>query len=36
MLNFLLGSFFGGTVGVFAMCLCTVAKNSDKFTDYDE
>ncbi|MDE5862183.1 MAG: DUF3789 domain-containing protein [Ruminococcus sp.] len=33
MMNFLLGSFFGGTVGMFAMCLCTVAKNADNFPD---
>ncbi|MDE6834620.1 MAG: DUF3789 domain-containing protein [Ruminococcus sp.] len=33
MLNFLLGSFFGGTVGVFAMCMCTAAKNADDFFD---
>ncbi|MCR4888576.1 MAG: DUF3789 domain-containing protein [Ruminococcus sp.] len=30
MLNFLLGSLFGGTMGVFAMCLCTVAKYGDE------
>lgn len=36
MLNFLLGSMFGGTVGVFAMCLCTVAKESDKKNGMDE
>lgn len=29
MINFILGSMFGGTVGVVAMCLCTVAKESD-------
>ncbi|WP_366509029.1 DUF3789 domain-containing protein [Ruminococcus sp.] len=29
MLNFILGSMFGGTVGVIMMCLCTVAKWSD-------
>ena len=33
MLNFFLGSLFGGTVGVFAMCLCTAAKEADKFDD---
>ncbi len=26
---FLLGSFFGGIVGVFTMALCSVAKQSD-------
>lgn len=36
MLNFLLGSFFGGTVGVFAMCLCVSAKESDKFMGSDD
>ncbi|MBO5344087.1 MAG: DUF3789 domain-containing protein [Ruminococcus sp.] len=30
MLNFVLGSMFGGTVGLFAMCLCTAAKSADK------
>lgn len=29
MVNFILGSMFGGTVGVFAMCLCTAAKWGD-------
>lgn len=29
MLGFVLGSFFGGTVGVAAMCLCSIAKSSD-------
>lgn len=29
MLNFILGSLFGGTMGVFAMCLCTAAKLAD-------
>ncbi len=33
MLNFLLGSFFGSTVGVIVMCLCFVAKEADKFLD---
>lgn len=36
MLNFLLGSFFGGTVGVFTMCLCVSAKEADKFMGSDE
>lgn len=29
MLSFILGTLFGGTVGVFAMCLCTAAKIGD-------
>ncbi|MBQ8582516.1 MAG: DUF3789 domain-containing protein [Ruminococcus sp.] len=29
MLGFVLGSVFGGTVGVVTMCLCSVAKSSD-------
>lgn len=36
MINFLLGSFFGGTVGIFTMCLCTVAKEADKQNGVDE
>lgn len=35
MLNFLLGSFLGSTVGVTVMCLCFVAKEADKFIDSD-
>ena len=31
MLGFIIGSLFGGTVGVFAMCMCTAAKWGDKF-----
>lgn len=31
MVNFILGSMFGGTVGVFAMCMCTAAKWGDNF-----
>ena len=30
MLGFILGSMFGGSVGVAAMCLCTAAKLSDE------
>ena len=30
MLNFLLGSLFGGTMGVITMCLCTAAKWGDE------
>ncbi|MDO4863085.1 MAG: DUF3789 domain-containing protein [Ruminococcus sp.] len=33
MLGFILGSLFGGTVGVFTMCLCVAAKWGDEFTD---
>ncbi len=29
MVNFILGSMFGGTVGVVAMCMCTAAKWGD-------
>ena len=29
MVGFLLGSMFGGTVGVFAMCMCIAAKWGD-------
>jgi len=30
MIQFILGSMFGGTLGVFAMCLCTIAKMADE------
>ncbi|MBR3970920.1 MAG: DUF3789 domain-containing protein [Ruminococcus sp.] len=30
MVNFILGSMVGGTLGAFAICLCTAAKLSDK------
>lgn len=33
MLSFILGSMFGGTVGVVTMCLCTAAKYADSFID---
>lgn len=29
MLNFFIGSVFGGTIGVVTMCLCTAAKWGD-------
>ena len=29
MLNFILGTLFGGTIGVFAMALCIAAKRAD-------
>ncbi|MDE5764720.1 MAG: DUF3789 domain-containing protein [Ruminococcus sp.] len=30
MIGFILGSMVGGTVGVFTMCMCVAAKESDK------
>ncbi|MCM1509055.1 MAG: DUF3789 domain-containing protein [Ruminococcus flavefaciens] len=39
MIKFILGSLFGGIVGVFVMCLCQVAGNADNqlnYTDFDE
>ncbi|WP_080770480.1 DUF3789 domain-containing protein [Ruminococcus flavefaciens] len=33
MLNFLLGSMFGGAAGVVTMCLCTAAKWGDEHLD---
>ncbi|MBR2284035.1 MAG: DUF3789 domain-containing protein [Ruminococcus sp.] len=30
MLGFILGSLFGGTIGVFTMCLCTAAHWADE------
>lgn len=38
MINFVLGTFFGGIVGVFAMCLCQTAGQADEMncTDHDE
>lgn len=33
MINFIVGSLFGGTVGVVAMCLCTAAKWGDTEND---
>lgn len=33
MIRFLIGCMVGGTVGVFAMCLCRVASNADKCMD---
>ena len=29
MTGFIIGTLFGGTVGVFAMCFCTAAKIAD-------
>ena len=35
MLCFILGSFFGGIMGVVTMCLCTAAKWADeKYDNY--
>lgn len=38
MIGFILGTLFGGIVGVFAMCLCQAAGQADKMncTDHDE
>ena len=39
MIGFILGSMFGGTVGVVAMCLCVAAKEADRemgCTDYED
>ncbi|MDE5834731.1 MAG: DUF3789 domain-containing protein [Ruminococcus sp.] len=36
MINFLLGSFFGSTVGIFTRCLCVSAKEADKFMGSDD
>lgn len=39
MLGFILGTIFGGTVGVFAMCLCKAASDADRYmnhTDYKD
>ena len=30
MLGFILGTIFGGTTGVFAMCLCKTASDADR------
>lgn len=31
MINFILGTMLGGTVGVVTMCLCTAAKWGDHY-----
>ncbi len=39
MLGFILGSIFGGTVGVFTICLCKAASDADKCmnqTDFED
>lgn len=33
LVGFLIGLFVGGTVGVFAMCLCRAASEADKGMD---
>lgn len=30
MLGFILGTIFGGTIGVFAICMCQAASDADK------
>jgi len=30
MLGFIIGSLFGGSVGVVTMCMCTAAKQADR------
>lgn len=29
MIGFILGTFFGGLIGVFSICLCVAAKDDD-------
>lgn len=38
MIRFILGTFLGGIVGVFAMCLCQAAGQADEMncTDHDK
>ncbi len=38
MINYVLGTFFGGIVGIFTMCLCQIAGQADRTncTDHDE
>ena len=39
MIGFILGSMFGGTVGVVAMCLCVAAGQADRemgCTDFED
>ena len=33
MIGFIIGSLFGGTIGLFAACLCTAAKQADHGMD---
>ncbi len=33
MIGFIVGCMFGGTVGIFTMCLCRVASDADKCMD---
>ncbi len=30
MLGFILGTIFGGTIGVFTICMCKAASDADK------
>lgn len=34
MLGFIIGLFVGGTIGVFAMCLCRAAGQADESENY--
>lgn len=36
MINFLIGFFVGGTVGVVLMALCVAAKNNDREDEENE
>ncbi len=36
MLGFILGSIFGGTVGVFTICLCKVASDADRCMNHTD
>lgn len=38
MIGFILGTLFGGIVGIFTMCLCQAAGQADEMncTDHDE
>ncbi len=38
MIGFIFGTFFGGIVGIVAMCLCHAAGQADRMncTDHDE
>ncbi len=33
MIQFIMGCFVGGTVGVLAMCLCCAAKEADRYME---
>lgn len=36
MLGFILGSIFGGTAGMFVMCLCTAAGKAEKCENHTD